>query len=75
MEFKRFRFEMVEGEYDKPEYRTCEVATHFPDDVTWTEVLQHFAHFLDGCGYVNVSDKVYEMLNGLPSYKAMEEEE
>jgi hypothetical protein len=74
-EFKRFRFEMIEGNYDEPTYRTCEVASHFPEDVTWVEVLLHFAHFLEGCGYVNVLLKMEKMLKDNPSYKAMQEDE
>ena len=60
--FKRFRFEMIEGDYNDPTYRTCEVACHFPDDVSWDEVLRHFAHFLEGCGYISVGEAIDKML-------------
>lgn len=34
--------------------KTTEVTVMLPEDVCWSEVLNHFAHFLDGCGYVGV---------------------
>ena len=61
--YKRFRFEMIEGDYSEPDYRTCEVACHFPDDVTWREVIIHFAKFLEGCGYVDVGREVDDAIH------------
>lgn len=29
-------------------------SVHLPDDVTWGEVLRHFANFLESSSYVNV---------------------
>lgn len=34
--------------------RTTEVSVMLPDDASWDEVLTHFAHFLDGTGYIGV---------------------
>lgn len=34
--------------------KTTEVTVMLPDDVPWSEVLLHFAHFLDGAGYIGV---------------------
>jgi hypothetical protein len=48
------------------------VACHFPDDVTWVEVLTHFAHFLEGCGYVGVASEIHNMLDGNPIYEGMQ---
>lgn len=41
--------------------KTTEVTVFLSPDVSWDEILNHFASFLEGAGYVGVYNKLEEM--------------
>lgn len=52
-----WKFTQVNQEQNK----TTEVTVFLSPDVSWDEVLNHFASFLEGAGYVNVVNKLEEL--------------
>jgi len=52
-----WKFMQVNQEQNK----TTEVTVFLSPDVSWDEILNHFASFLEGAGYVNVVNKLEEL--------------
>lgn len=52
-----WKFTQVNQEQNK----TTEVTVFLSPDVSWDEILNHFASFLEGAGYVNVVNKLEEL--------------
>ena len=66
---KRFQFSFEEVDYENPVHdrpMSSELSVHLHDFATWQEVLNFFACFLEGVGYVGVRgqlEKVFEPSN------------
>lgn len=57
MQPNMWKFMQVNQEQNK----TTEVTVFLSPDVSWDEILTHFASFLEGAGYVNVVNKLEEL--------------
>ena len=57
MQPNMWKFMQVNQEQNK----TTEVTVFLSPDVSWDEILNHFASFLEGAGYVNVVNKLEEL--------------
>jgi hypothetical protein len=61
---KRFQFSFEEIDYENPVHdrpMSSELSVHLDDWAPWTEVLNFFAHFLEGIGYVGVLKKLDDL--------------
>lgn len=61
---KRFQFNFEEIDYENPVHdrpMISELSVHLNDFATWKEVLNFFAHFLEGIGYVGVLKKLDDL--------------
>lgn len=59
----QFSFEEMNEEGDLPfdNQMSSELSVHLNDWAQWTEVLNFFAHFLEGIGYVGVLKKLDDL--------------
>lgn len=76
---KRFQFSFEEIDYENPVHdrpMSSELSVHLNDFATWKEVLNFFACFLEGVGYVGVReqlDKVFEPSNEFDPFEEDDE--
>jgi hypothetical protein len=74
---KRFQFNFEEIDYENPVHDSpmrSELSVHLNDFATWQEVLNFFACFLEGVGYVGVREKLEVTFGASPEFDPFEED-
>lgn len=61
---KVLTFQMNEYDDAFNQRQHTETTIHLPDDVAWDKMMPYFFHFLEGAGYIDVVNRMTNLLGG-----------